>query len=224
MAYGESFLQGTKGATYSAGWRIKSSGVVDGGTIVKAGNIAAGDPITKSLGTDELADDFGKSFGSKIVAQADTGDKAGVQKANSAGTLAFNANSTQWIMQGGNVTTTVGGVANTELIGAGRDYNNKLNTFSEEAGRVKVSDRLIGSKANEAFNIYARPDSDIVPGRTKGSNAGNASTMTDPATGSATSTGAVASTQAVPGELTYHFGALAKATTDDYKAKNTAES
>ena len=222
MAYGESFLQGTTtGSTYQAGWRIKTSGVVDGGTIVKAGNIAAGDPITKSLGTDELADDFGKSFGSKIVAQADTGDKAGVQKANSAGTLAFNANSTQWIMQGGNVTTTIGGVANTELIGAGRDYNNKLNTFSEEVARLSIDTELVGASG---FNVFAAPSTDIVPGRTRKSVAGDASVFVNPADGTDAVRSEIAPSQAVPGELTYHFGALAKATTDDYKAKNTAES
>ena len=155
MAYGVEFLQGTKGATYAAGWRIQTSGVVDNGTIVKAGNVVTGGPAADlSLGS--LADDFGTSFGSKIVAQADTGDKAGVSKAVSAGTLAFSASSTQWIMRGGNVTATIGGVANTTLAGGGRDYNNKINTFSEEVARTKISDRLIGSKADEAFDMYAR--------------------------------------------------------------------
>tara|TARA_R110002051_G_scaffold282412_1_gene344176 strand:- start:84 stop:755 length:672 start_codon:yes stop_codon:yes gene_type:complete len=222
MAYGVEFLQGTKGATYAAGWRIQTSGVVDNGTIVKAGNVVTGGPAADlSLGS--LADDFGTSFGSKIVAQADTGDKAGVSKAVSAGTLAFSASSTQWIMRGGNVTATIGGVANTTLAGGGRDYNNKINTFSEEVARTKISDRLIGSKADEAFDMYARPSADIVPGRTRGTNHGVASTMANPADGTAAVASEIAPSQAVPGELTYHFGALGKATTDEYKAKNELE-
>ena len=210
-------LRNAVGGAYSA-----ASVVNDGGTVVKGGGVASDSPMTNSLGLNTLADDFGTSFGSKVVAQADSGDKAGVAKAVSGGTLAYSAGATEWVIRGGNVSTTLGGVSNDVLAGAARDTGD-LNDFATEAARTKISDRLIGSKADEAFNMFARPSSAIVPGRTKGSNAGNVSTMVNPADGTAAVATEIAPSQAVPGELTYFFGELAAATTDEYKAKNAAE-
>jgi hypothetical protein len=211
-------LRNAVGGAYSAAG-VKN----DGGTVVKGGNVASDSPMTNSLGVDTLADDFGTSFGSKVIAQADTGDKAGVAKAVSGGTLAYQASATEWVVRGGNVTSTLGGVANDVLVSPARDTGD-LNDFRTEALRTKISDRLVGSKADEAFNMFARPSADIVPGRTKGSNAGTVSTMVNPADGTAAVATEIAPSQAVPGELTYFFGELAVATTDEYKAKNVAES
>lgn len=211
-------LRNAVGGAYSAA-SVKN----DGGTVVKGGGVASDSPMTNSLGLNTLADDFGTSFGSKVVAQADTGDKAGVDKAVSGGTLAYNAGATEWVIRGGNVSTTLGGVSNDVLAGAARDTGD-LNDFATEAARTKISDRLVGSKADEAFNMFARPSSAIVPGRTKGTGAGNVSTMVNPADGTAAVATEIAPSQAVPGELTYFFGELAAATTDEYKAKNVAES
>ena len=69
-------LRNAVGGAYAA-----ASVVNDGGTVVKGGNIASDSPMTNGLGLNTLADDFGTSFGSEVVAQADTGDKAGVDKA-----------------------------------------------------------------------------------------------------------------------------------------------
>lgn len=211
-------LRNAVGGAYSAA-SVKN----DGGSVVKGGNVANDSPMTNSLGLNTLADDFGTSFGSKVVAQADTGDKAGVAKAVSGGTLAYQASATEWIVKGGNVTSTIGGVSNGVLASPARDTGD-LNDFATEVARTKIGDRLIGSKADEAFNMFARPSSAIVPGRTKGSNAGNASTMVNPADGTAAVASEIAPSQAVPGELTYFFGELAAATTDEYKANNVNES
>jgi hypothetical protein len=211
-------LRNAVGGAYSAAG-VKN----DGGTVVKGGNVASDSPMTNSLGVDTLANDFGTSFGSKVVAQADTGDKAGVAKAVSGGTLAYQAGATEWVVKGGNVSSTLGGVSNSILASPARDTGD-LNDFDTKAARTKISDRLIGSKADEAFNMFARPSADIVPGRTKGSNAGTVSTMVNPADGTAAVATEIAPSQAVPGELTYFFGELAVATTDEYKAKNVAES
>jgi hypothetical protein len=211
-------LRNAVGGAYSAAG-VKN----DGGTVVKGGNVASDSPMTNSLGVDTLANDFGTSFGSKVVAQADTGDKAGVAKAVSGGTLAYQAGATEWVVKGGNVSSTLGGVSNSILASPARDTGD-LNDFDTKAARTKISDRLIGSKADEAFNMFARPSTDIVPGRTKGSNAGTVSTMVNPADGTAAVASEIAPSQAVPGELTYFFGELAVATTDEYKAKNVAES
>jgi len=207
------------GGSYSAA-SVKNNA----GTVVKGGTPASDSPIQSVKSEADLADDRGESFGSKVVAQADTGDKAGVAKAVSGGTLAYRAGATEWVVRGGNVSTTLGGVANTQLIGGGRDYSGQINDDATTVAKTKISDRLVGSKADEAFNIYARPSTAIVPGRTKGSNAGNLSTMVNPADGSAAVASEIAPSDAVPGELTYHFGALAVATTDEYKAKDVAES
>lgn len=211
-------LRNAVGGAYSAAG-VKN----DGGTVVKGGNVASDSPMTNSLGVDTLANDFGTSFGSKVVAQADTGDKAGVAKAVSGGTLAYQAGATEWVVKGGNVSSTLGGVSNSILASPARDTGD-LNDFGTKAARTKISDRLIGSKADEAFNMFARPSTDIVPGRTKGSNAGTVSTMVNPADGTPAVASEIAPSQAVPGELTYFFGELAVATTDEYKAKNVAES
>ena len=211
-------LRNTTGGAYSAA-AVRN----DAGTVVKGGTPASDSPIQNVKSLADLADDFGTSFGSKVVAQADTGDKAGVAKAVSGGTLAYQAGATEWVVRGGNVTSTLGGVANDILVSPARDTGD-LNDFATEVARTKISDRLVGSKADEAFNIYARPSTDIVPGRTKGTDAGVVSTMVNPADGTDAVASEIAPSQAVPGELTYFFGELAVATTDEYKAKNVAES
>jgi len=226
MAYGSSFLLGTKGGTYAAGWRIGTSGVVDGGTVVMAGNTGVS-PITKDMGINTLADNLGdRATGSKVLANVGTGaattDRAGIQSSQSGlspegAAIAFNANATQWVMRG--VSTTLGGAANTTLLSKGSVGDGRYDNI-----HGTIADRLIGSKADEAFDTMARPSTQIVPGRTKGSNAGNASTMVNPADGTAAVSTEIFPTRAVPGELTYHFGGQAKPTTDEYKAKDTRES
>ena len=215
-------LRNAVGGAYSAAG-VKN----DGGTVVKGGGVASDSPMTNSLGLDTLADDFGASFGSKVVANdgtaGSTTDSAGVAKAVSGGTLAYQAGATEWVVKGGNVSSTLGGVSNSILASPARDTGN-LNDFGTKAARTKIADRLVGSKADEAFNIFARPSTEIVPGRTKGTNAGNVSTMVNPADGTPAVASEIAPSQAVPGELTYFFGELAVATTDEYKAKNVAES
>ena len=216
-------LRNATGGAYSAA-SVKNNN----GTIVKAGNVSSDGPITKVLGLNDLADDKGEAFGSKVVVNDGTGaattDRAGVQKAVSAGTLAYQAGATNWVVQGGNVTTALGGVANTVLIGGARDYSGSINDDATEVARTKISDKLVGSMSDVAFDIYAAPSTQIVPGRTKGTGAGNALAFVNPADGTAAVASEIAPSDAVPGELTYHFGALAEPTTDEYKAKNVLES
>ena len=73
--------------------------------------------------------------------------------------------------------------------------------------------------------MLAVPSTQRVPGRTKGSDAGSASTFAAPDTGGSASLtdASITPTRAVPGELTYHFGGVAKPTTDEYKAKDSFE-
>lgn len=231
--YGSNFLLGTKGQTFAAGYDISKSGVVDGGAVVRAGNVPADSPITRAVTLKELADDKGESHGSKVIANVGTGasttDRVGVSGAVAgnvvAGTtvLGYNASATEWVMRGGNVTTTLGGVANTKLVSGSSDYNGKVNDEATEVARTTISTRRVGSKADEAFDIFATPSTEIVPGRTKGSNAGDESVFVNPADGTDAVASEIAPSRAVPGELTYHFGSGAKPTTDEYKAKNVFE-
>ena len=226
--YGSSFLAGTKGQTFAAGYDIGDSGVVDGGTIVKAGNKESDSPITNDLSVNTLADNVGdrSDYGSKVLGNVGTGasttDRVGISGAiagsvadNAA--LVFNASATDWVIRG--VAENLGGNSNTAIrkfgatIGDGR-YDNTHGT---------IADRLIGSKADEAFDVMARPSTEIVPGRTKGSNAGNATTMVNPADGTAAVASEIFPSLSVPGELTYHFGGQGKPTTDEYKARDAFE-
>ena len=86
--YGSAFLVGTTGQTFAAGYDIDNSGVVDGGTIIKAGNKEATSPVTNDLSINTLADNVGdRAVGSKIVANVGTGasttDRAGLQSSQS---------------------------------------------------------------------------------------------------------------------------------------------
>ena len=226
--YGSAFLAGTKGATFAHGFDFATSGVVDGGTVIQGGAIVAGDPITNDLGINTIADNVGeRTVGSKIVANVGTGasttDRVGVSGAIAGGaadgvSIAFNAGPTNWVMKGNNVTTSLGGNANTALkAGAG-----VIESEAKEVARTKISDRLIGSKADEEFDITARPSTEIVPGRTKGSNAGNSSALVNPADGTAAVAAEIAPSRSVPGELVYRTGA-ANPVQDDYKKRNENE-
>jgi len=223
--------QGTTGQTVVAGWTAADSGVNNGGTAIGIGNTGV-TPLSNDLTIRSIADDFGAAVGSKIVANygdrdAATADRAGldVTKAHTAsGTLAFNPNlrsvrddrSETWIMR--TVTTKINDVANTAL-----QINGNVGDGAYDNTHGTIADRLIGSKSDEAFDVLAVPSTQIVPGRTKGSNAGDASTMVNPADGTAAVASEIFPTLAVPGELTYHFGGLGKPTTDAYKAKNSNE-
>lgn len=208
-------LRNAVGGAYSAA-SVKN----DGGTVVKGGAVASDSPMTNNLGLSTLADDFGTSFGSKVVAQADTGDKAGVAKAVSGGTLAYNAGATEWVIRGGNVSTTLGGVSNDVLAGAARDTGD-LNDFLTKANRLIVSSELVGASG---YNVFAAPSSDIVPGRTRLSTAGDSFNFANPADGTDAVATEIAPSQSVPGELTYFFGELGVATTDEYVSKLDFES
>ena len=75
----------------------------------------------------------------------------------------------------------------------------------------------------------AQPGSGIIPGRPnadRGTNRGDALNFVDGTTAGGTTAAtdnAATPTRAIPGELTYHFGGLGKATTDEYKARDAFE-
>lgn len=207
---------------------VGTTAVNNGGTVVNGGNIASDNPMTVSKTLATMADG-GTDYGSKVLAQDGTSveneDYSGIQAANSggAGGLAFTPDAQA-------------GERNFLIRGAGTaDGNNKVNNDASTVLAMPasnsdgvapqtliVSTRQLGED-DASFNILARPSTAMVPGRTKGTDAGAASTFVNPADGTAAVKSEVVPSRAVPGELTYHFGGLAAPTTDEYKAKDSYE-
>jgi hypothetical protein len=205
--------------------------VRDNGTIFNAGNVVSTGPITSVITLKDAAkqgfEDI-SAVGSKVVANDGTGasttDRVGVSGAFS-NTPAYNASATEWIMKGGNVSTTIGGVANTVLVSAGSDVAGAFTATRDNVNQIN-STRTLGSGVTATFDLLAVPSTEINPGFTKGGGAGNAQNFIDPSGlgGAMTAVdSAAAPTRTVPGELTYRFGAP-NPTQDDYKAKNVFES
>ena len=196
----------------------------DGGTVIHGGSNAAG-VMTKNLSLADIADDFGESFGSKVVVNAGSGanttDRAGVSQARAgqAGTIAYNSTATQWVVQGGNVTTTLNNAANTKLIGGAADsegMNATRDNVTSNNKRKKIGDTVIDILANPSTTING-----FVTSRT---GAGDDVNMVTPADGTSVANDNEANTtRAVPGELTYMFGGK-NPKQDQYKGKDTPES
>lgn len=220
-------LVNTTGGAY-----VAASEVINGGTVIKGGTPAGDSPIQNVKSEADLADDLGTSHGSKVVANDGTGanttDRAGVDKAVSGGTLAYQAGATEWVVQGGNVTRTLGGVANTLLVGGARDYSGDLNDDATEVARTKIGDVQFGTYSTRGYDMLAMPSTNINPNRSgsgtdgKGASAGSAFTFVNPADGTPAVAAEIAPSRAVPGELVYRDGS-AEPVQDDYKASDSAE-
>lgn len=201
----------------------KGSGstVNNGGTVVNAGNVSADSPITKGIDVKDL--NTGTEYGSKVILKAATGaeftDPHGTIAAVS-GTFAYTPQAgTNYLLRGAGDTN------------AGKINNTSSNVLTIPGGvsnvsiRKLVTTRQLGTYATTVFNVLATPSSGVVPGRTKGTGAGNLVEYVQVDDGTTAAIDDAASpTRAVPGELTYHFGALARPFNDVYKARDTAES
>lgn len=201
---------------------------VDGGTVTNAGTPASDSPITDTLNPNELA--TGSEYGSKVKANdgGDGGlfeDPQGVTTAKAGGT-------------GGLAYSPARGERNFIIKAAGSEGAGKINNDAstlltipgaqyDSVGQDSIhrisSTRRLGSAADVAFDVLAVPSSGVVPGRTKGSNAGDAQNFVQKDGSTAATDQAASPTRGVPGELTYHFGGLGKATTDQYKARDAFE-
>ena len=82
----------------------------------------------------------------------------------------------------------------------------------------------MGTYSTASYNVLAYPSSGVVPGRVKGTGAGNLVQYVETDGLSPAFDDAASPTRAVPGELTYHFGKLAGPYNDNYKAKDSFES
>jgi len=201
----------------------KGSGstVNNGGTIVNAGNIASDSPVTKVIGVNEL--NTGSEYGSKVVVNTATGaeytDPQGVIKAVSGGTFAYTpAQGENFLLRAAGDTNAgkINGSSSSVLTIPGGVTNTSIHKL--------VTTRQIGTYATTSFDVLATPSSGVVPGRTKGTGAGTEVEYVQADDGStAASDDAASPTRSVPGELTYHFGALSSPTTDEYKARDSYE-
>ena len=200
---------------------------VDGRTVIQGGSNAAG-VMTKNLSLADIADDFGEAHGSKIVANDGTGsattDKAGVQTARGSGgggtgTIGYNATATQWVVKGGNVSTTLNNAANT-VLSQGDSDGNGMNgtrdnvTSNNNRKKIGVTD----------IDVYAQP-STTINGFVTRTNAGDNVNLVAPSGAGdvAANDEAANTTRAIPGELVYMQGGK-NPKQDDYKAKDTPES
>ena len=201
--------------------------VRDNGTIFNAGNVATDGPVTSVVTLRDAAkqtDADISAVGSKVVANDGTGaattDRAGVKVGAAAGTLAYNAGATEWIVRGGNVATTIGGVANTVLVSAGSDVAGAFTATRDGINQINSTRRL---GTGSTFDMFAVPSGHINAGFQVGSNAGDAQNFVQADDGStASADNAAAPTRGVPGELTFRFGA-ASASGAVYKAKDAFE-
>lgn len=198
----------------------------NGGTIVQAGNVdTSGKVSVSSLQLTSINASANKAYGSLVVADSATGDGAsdphGVKTAKSGtGGLAYFPNraagDTNFIIRGaGDNASKINNDSSTLLTVPGGATNVSINK--------RVTTRQNGTYATASYNILAVPNGSLVPGRTKGSGAG-ASVSFLQADGLTAATDAAATvSRAVPGNLTYMFGAV-KAVSVSYKPKNVYES
>ena len=195
--------------------------VRDGGTVLRGGSNAAG-VMTKSLSLAEIADDQGQSFGSKVVVNAGSGDiytdRAGVSQAlvGQAGDIARQASATEWVVKGGNVSTTLAGQANTTLIGG-------------QAGPDPVRDNIASLETTRDYgdvdiDVLAAPASGISSYRTITGGGSEVNYINPAVAGGATNSAdsAANTTRAIPGEFVYRDGS-ANPIQDDFKSKESPE-
>lgn len=205
---------------------VKGSGKKNnGGTIVNAGNVGSNSPVTSVIGLNELH--ANADYGSKVVANDGTGgstsDPWGVTKALSSGTLAYFPNAAagerNFIVKcAGDSAAKINNVATDMLNVPGAEYDG----VNRSSIHKLVKTRRLGSYADTSINIMARPSTQVVPGRTKGTGAGNASNFVQIDGSTAAVDNAASLTRTVPGELTYMFGAI-KPVNSAYKARDSYE-
>lgn len=205
----------------------------DGGTLIKGGGLTSESPMTKSFTEADLADDFGQPYGSKVIAKAGAAgdgeaftDRVGISGAvpgaivEGVTQLGYQADGTEWVVQGGNVTQTLAGNAYTGLVGgaAGPASSDGINELESTRLLGKVDVDVLARPASGYNSFVTKSDGPGGPGGTlanyvRPSGAGDEASNDDEAN----------TTRALPGELTYMFGGkLPKS--DNYKARDQRES
>lgn len=181
--------------------------------ITSATTVTAGSPLTRTLTVaDMVASGIDKN---RSVPQEISGvnHTYSAEKAVKAGTFAYTAPSTGWIIR--TWTGTVNGSANTSIL---------LNGNEQHRSRTFVSNKQKGAKLVSAHVAGYWNPVGVVRQRTNWTTApstANVAYVLPTNNGSDADDQAIFVTyKSVPGELTYHYGSGAKPTTDEYKVQN----
>lgn len=208
--------------------KAKSANAVknNGGTVVNGGTVEAGTPITKNVNLNELTQS--NDYGSKVVQNSAVSDgfsdPDGVTKAKTSGTFAYFPNARTGernflLKTAGEASSKINNVESNLLNIPGSHYAG----VSRDSIHKTVKTSRVGEYATTKFDMLAPVSSGVVPGRTRGANAGVSSTFVQKNGSTAATDDAASPTRAVPGELTYHFGGLAKPFSTTYKAQDSYE-
>jgi hypothetical protein len=144
-----------------------------------------------------------------------TSDRAGLQQVDAAYALGYQTDNgdprEDFIMR--SVTTHIGGVANSAI-----QFGGSVVTSNEGLGTVRtvVNTRRVGDHATTAFDVLARPSTNIAPGRTKGNNAGDLSTFINSEDGTAALASEIDGSKTVPAEFTFRTGAALPVNSNTY--------
>ena len=213
--------------------------VHDGGTVLGGGNVGGDGDAVKMTKNIDINDINGASHvnrtGSEVRANDGTGaattDRVGIQTARGTGaggtgTLAYHPDARAAEGQNRNFIVRQGGDTNASRINnvAGTNLHMAAADVATNRGSVPIHDSIKNNNRGVYdINVLAAPSTNIHPERTI-TGAAVAANYVQADDGSTEATDDAATpTRAVPGELTYHFGGLGKATTDEYKARNAYE-
>jgi hypothetical protein len=145
-------------------------------------------------------------------------DPHGVTKVKSGGTFAYTppAGSEFLLMAAGDTNAgKINGSSSSLLTIPGGAVGQVINK--------SIKTVQFGTYATRAFNVLAVPSSGNFPGLTRGSGAGTAVTYASTSGNYPAVDDAATTSRAVPGELTYRFGAALPTRNVAYKAKDSNE-
>lgn len=191
----------------------------DGGVVLQAGD------VSENLTDLTIRTNLGTSpeYGTKVVQNTPSAplsytDPHGITKAKSAGTFAYTppAGSEFLLMAAGDTNAgKINGSASTLLTIPGGATEAVINK--------NLKTTQVGTYATKEFNILAVPSSGNFPGLTRGTGAGTAVTYVSTSGDYPAVDDAASTSRAVPGELTYRFGAALPTRNVAYKAKDSNE-
>jgi len=165
------------------------------GTILNAGNVAGDGPMANNLDVSaSTSNEKYPSLKPRTGSASETQDGAGAQAAVSGNPFAYDSSSDQWVMFGNGVTEGL----------ESRDYTGNLDTDSTESARQ--IDHFISYGSGSAYNILARPSTNLRSGFTRPTGGGTDFTFIDPNTGLALSGVDLSATRKNPGQLRFNLG------------------
>ena len=194
----------------------------DGGVVVQAGNVS--ENLTDLSIRSNLASV--PAYGTAPTqdtpsAPFDYVDPHGVTKAKSTGTFAYTPSpGTNFLLRaGGDNASSINGVSSPALSGV----LGIPGGATEAVVNKLLKSTQVGTYATSTFNVLATPSSGNFPGLTRGTGAGTAVTYNATSGNYPAVDDAATTSRAVPGELTYRFGAALPTRNVAYKAKDSNE-